>query len=149
MSTERSMRAAKIVSPQTWSLEDVPVPEPGEGECRVVETVGGSADTLLGACDAVRPGGAVSVLGLFDRLPDLQPFPMLLKECTLAWSNCYCHPSKEKADFSVAAGLIDAERELLGRLATHRVPLDEVGRAFGLAADKSSGAVKVTVHPWA
>lgn len=114
----------------------------------VVETVGGTADTLLGACSAVRPGGAISVLGLFDRLPDLQPFPMLLKECTLAWSNCYALGTRGgRADFDVAAGLIDTERERLARLATHQLPLADVARGFALAADKREGVVKVTMHP--
>ena len=38
----------------------------------VVETVGGSANTLEAACVAARPGGTVSVLGLFMTSPTIQ-----------------------------------------------------------------------------
>ena len=113
----------------------------------VVETVGGSADTLRAACAAVRPGGRVSVLGLFDSSPTLEPFMLLLKEGTLCWSNCYAHPTKDDADFATAVKLLDDERELLARMATHQLPIDDIGEAFRLAGDKSSGAVKVHVRP--
>jgi threonine dehydrogenase-like Zn-dependent dehydrogenase len=113
----------------------------------VVETVGGSAETVRDACAAVRPGGSVSVLGVFNRSPTLEPFRMLLKECTLSWSNCYCHPSKDTADFARAAALIDTEREVLDRITTHQLPLERVADAFALADDKKSGAVKVTLQP--
>ena len=67
-----------------------------------------------------------------------------LKELTLAWSNCYEHPHSG-ADFETATRIIDAHRTSLAGVVTHRVALDEVERAFTVAADKSAGAVKVTV----
>jgi threonine dehydrogenase-like Zn-dependent dehydrogenase len=36
---------------------------------------------------------------------------------------------------------------VFARVLTHQVPLAEIDRAFALADDKSSGAVKVTVTP--
>jgi threonine dehydrogenase-like Zn-dependent dehydrogenase len=112
----------------------------------VVETVGGHADTLRSAAAAVRPGGVVSVLGVFWSAIRLNPFPLLLKEVTLAWSYCYTH-SEETADFADAVELLDAERARAARLATHAVPLDDVERAFTLAGDKQAGVVKVSVTP--
>jgi threonine dehydrogenase-like Zn-dependent dehydrogenase len=109
-----------------------------------VETVGGEADTLLPAVAALRPGGTVSVLGLFAGPLSLDPVQLLLKELTLAWSNCYEHPHSG-ADFETATRIIDAHRTSLAGVVTHRVALDEVERAFTVAADKSAGAVKVTV----
>ncbi|MEE8580650.1 MAG: alcohol dehydrogenase catalytic domain-containing protein [Myxococcota bacterium] len=113
----------------------------------VVETVGGRADTLRAAVAALRPGGTVSVLGLFlDRL-QLEPFPLLLKEANLCWSNCYQQGGDNGADFQTAVRLMDGERERLAQLATHQLPLEQIDQAFRVASDKRAGAVKVSVMP--
>ncbi|MCA9772938.1 MAG: alcohol dehydrogenase catalytic domain-containing protein [Myxococcales bacterium] len=112
----------------------------------VVETVGGHADTLRLASAAVRPGGTVSVLGVFMEKVALDPLPLLLKETTLAWSNCYRqHHGKSRADFADAIDLIAGNREALSLVATHQVPLERVSEAFEIAGNKAAGAVKVTV----
>ncbi|MGH0038202.1 MAG: zinc-dependent alcohol dehydrogenase [Myxococcota bacterium] len=111
----------------------------------VVETVGGRADTLRAACAAIRPGGTVSVLGLFFDTVEVDPFSLLLKEGTLAWSNCYDRQGAGPVDFERAAQLVGDERERLSELLTHRVALEDVDEAYRLAADKRSGAVKVSV----
>jgi threonine dehydrogenase-like Zn-dependent dehydrogenase len=110
----------------------------------VVETVGGEAKTLVAAGAAVAPGGTVSVLGLFMGSAEIDPFPLLLKEVNLQWSNCYSR-SPAQADFQESVQLLQACAEDWSSLLTHSVPLDQIGDAFVLAGDKSSGAVKVTV----
>jgi 2-desacetyl-2-hydroxyethyl bacteriochlorophyllide A dehydrogenase len=110
----------------------------------VVETVGGRADTLAAATAAVRPGGVISVLGLFTGAVRLEPLALFLKEATLVWPNCYGR-GPEGADFARAVALVDALRAELEPLVTHRVPLAEARRAYELAGDKASGAVKVCV----
>jgi len=112
-----------------------------------IETVGGRARTLDLAGAAIRPGGRIAVLGLFDGALEVAHWPLLLKEATLAWSSCYAHPAGERADFEVAARLVEDERERLAALCTHSVPLDEAARGFALADDKSTGAIKVTLTP--
>jgi threonine dehydrogenase-like Zn-dependent dehydrogenase len=112
----------------------------------VVETVGGTANTLRAACHAIRPGGVVSVVGLFLQDPGVEPLALFLKEGTLAWSNCY-HRGPGAPDFDEAVRILDAERDMLERLLTHTVPLTEIDRAFSLASDKKSGVIKVTVIP--
>ena len=113
----------------------------------VVESVGGRADTLCAASAAARPGGTISVLGLFTDSPLLSPFPLLLKELTLCWSNCYQRPPGDRGDFELAAEIVDRERESLSQLVTHRLPLGEVTEAFGLAADKRQETIKVSIVP--
>jgi len=110
----------------------------------VIETVGGSADTLRSAGAALAPGGTVSVLGVFMGAVSLDAFPLLLKEATLAWSNCYAQ-GPGRPDFERAIALLAAERERLAPLLTHQRPLAEIEDAFALASDKRAGAVKVTV----
>lgn len=112
----------------------------------VVETVGGSADTLRAAALAMRPGGTVSVLGVFLGDVALPSLPLLVKEGTLRWSNCYQHTGTG-SDFADAVALLTAEREALAALATASVGLDEISRGFEIASDKKAGAVKVTVRP--
>ena len=112
-----------------------------------IETVGGSANTLQAACAAVRPGGHVSVLGLFQEDITLPGRRLVLSELTISGSNCYSRPPRTDSDFRVAADLVNEERERLGLLISDRRPLSDVDRAFALAADKTRGAIKVTVQP--
>lgn len=115
----------------------------------VVETVGGDADTLNAAAAAVCPGGTVSVVGIFMGPVTLHALPLLMKESTLAWSNCYAHPHEGHAgaDFETAVEIVAARRDALAEMNTHGVPLDEIERAFAVASDKKGGTVKVTVLP--
>lgn len=113
----------------------------------VLETVGGRADTLRAAAAAARPGGAVSVVGVFFGTLALDPMPLLLKELTLAWSYCYGEDPAHGADFAEAVDVVAAARDALAPLVTHSVPLAEVERGFALAADRKAGAVKVSVVP--
>jgi len=115
----------------------------------VVETVGGTADTLRTAGAALAPGGTVAVLGVFLGAATIDPYPLFMKEGALVWSNCYARASQNhpRADFDDAVALVDAERERLARILTHSVPLGDTPRGFALAADKKAGAVKVTVLP--
>ena len=112
----------------------------------VVETVGGSADTLLAGAAAVRPAGSVSVLGVFMGRVELDPLPLLMKEVTLAWSYCY-HRCEGGADFADAVDVLAGARDQAALLNTHAVPLAEAARAFDLAEDRKAGAVKVSVLP--
>jgi threonine dehydrogenase-like Zn-dependent dehydrogenase len=72
--------------------------------------------------------------------------PLLVKEGSLHWSNCYDHAG-ERADFAEAVALLAAEQRALAALTTRQVPLSDISRGFALAADKRAGAVKVTVLP--
>jgi threonine dehydrogenase-like Zn-dependent dehydrogenase len=113
----------------------------------VVETVGGRADTLRVAGAAVRPGGVVSVVGLFLGAMPLDPLALMMKEVTLAWSYCYGRDPAGRSDFADAVDAIAAQRDALAPLVTHRMPLDRVGEAFRVAGDRRAGAVKVSLSP--
>jgi threonine dehydrogenase-like Zn-dependent dehydrogenase len=113
----------------------------------VVETVGGGANTIADACSAIKPGGRVSVLGIFMSSPVIDPVSLLMREGSLCWASCYARPVGKRPDFARAASLVEDERERLALLATHELPLSEIGRAFELASKRKSGAVKVSVIP--
>jgi len=144
----REMGAQRVLSEEEASKQALArLTRGGSDFDLVVETVGGSATTLSDACSAIKPGGSVSVLGVFMSSPVLDPFTLLMREGTLCWSNCYARPQGKRPDFARAASLVEDERERLALLATHELPLSEIGRAFELASDRKAGAVKVSVMP--
>ena len=112
----------------------------------VIETVGGSADTLNEAVQHVRPGGTVAVLGVFSTMPILNALFLLMKEVRIVGSLTYGRPDPQ-ADFDIALHLLSADPERYRQLITHRVPLADVARGFTLAGDKRAGSIKVAVVP--
>ena len=111
----------------------------------VLETVGGTATTLDTAVSVVRRGGAIVILGTFART-EVDLFAAALKEITLLPSYAYA-TSDGVPDFARAADTIAELRDVLPAVVTHQLPLADVARAFDIAADKSTGAVKVTLTP--
>lgn len=142
----RELGAARVLTESEATPEALAQRGRGTDFDLVVESVG-RGDTLRAAGAALRPGGTVSVLGVFFEPVEVEPMPLFLKEARLVWSNCYHRRSGDDADFALAAGLVDSERERLARLVTHRLPLDGIARAFEVASDKRAGAIKVSVAP--
>jgi threonine dehydrogenase-like Zn-dependent dehydrogenase len=142
----RALGASRVLTEEQASPESLSASGGEAAIDLVIETVGGSADTLRAAAAAIRPGGAISVLGVFMGDVTLPALPLLVKEGSLAWSNCYEH-SARGSDFEDAVELLMAERSALSALTTHAVSLDEIARGFEIASDKRAGAVKVTVRP--
>jgi 2-desacetyl-2-hydroxyethyl bacteriochlorophyllide A dehydrogenase len=118
-------------------LEDIDV---------VVETVGGTAPTLAQALGIVRPGGRISVLGLFTQPAQINALGLMLKEARIVGGITYCRPGMQ-SDFDVALGILSAEPERARALITHRFALDDASEAFRTASDKSSGCLKVQLSP--
>jgi len=52
-----------------------------------------------------------------------------------------------QSDFDVALRILEGERDRARALITHRYPLDQAAEAFATASDKSSGSIKVQLHP--
>jgi L-iditol 2-dehydrogenase len=112
----------------------------------VIESVGGTADTISDAIRVVGRGGRIVMLGAFGepKLVDLQR--MMMKEVALLASYCYGRGDRE-AEFVTAARLTGRWTDELAALTTHQFPLEQVRHAFDTAEDKSSGAIKVTLVP--
>jgi len=111
----------------------------------VLETVGGTADTLDTAISVARRGGVVVILGTFPRR-EVDLFAAALKEVTLVPSYAYARSDGE-SDWARAAAAVADLRDVLPAVVTHHVPLADVATAFAIAADKSTGAIKVAVTP--
>jgi Threonine dehydrogenase and related Zn-dependent dehydrogenases len=110
----------------------------------VVETVGGQAQTLTQALGIVRPGGRISVLGVFTQPATLNALVLVLKEVTIVGGITYCHPGL-RSDFDVALGILRDNPDRARAIITHRFPLAEAAKAFATAADKSTKSLKVQV----
>lgn len=111
----------------------------------VIETVGGLSGTLTEAIRAARPGGRVVVLGLFDENPPFEPNRALAKELSFHWSNCYHTRNGLRSDFARATALLVDHHPKLRQLITHKLPLEEITRAFAIANDKREGVGKLVV----
>ena len=111
----------------------------------VVETVGGSADTLRAAVESVRPGGTVVVLGIFTTPQVIPALDVVSKEVRLVGSVTYGCAGR-RADFEIALGILATESRTVRQLVTHSQPLEAIQEAFETAANKGRGALKVTVR---
>ncbi len=110
----------------------------------VVDCAGtqGSADL---AVRAVRSGGVVSLVGT-HWAPVALPMSLQMKEVTLVPSFTYGEHGGVD-EFETAMAVLGSTPQLAGTLITHRLGLDDAVKGFALAADATSGAIKVTLHP--
>jgi threonine dehydrogenase-like Zn-dependent dehydrogenase len=111
----------------------------------VVETVGGHGETLNQAIAIAQAGGRVSVLGIFTSRAEVNLTVGVLKEVALLGGITYGRPASQ-SDFELALAIAAKHSDEMRRVITHRVPLDEIERGFGIAADKSQQLIKVTVE---
>lgn len=112
----------------------------------VLETVGGTGETLNEAIQSVRPGGTVVVLGVFFSQPPCDALFLMLKEVRVVGSITYGRAGP-RADFTIALQLLASNAAVVNDLVTHRFGLERIGEAFDAAADKRRGAIKVAVLP--
>ena len=88
----------------------------------------------------------MGVLGVFP--PDVQWPQMLcfMKEVRSVPALGYCKHDGGR-DFDDAAILLASTPHLVDALVTHRFPIDDAPEAFRVAADKSTGALRVVLEP--
>ena len=115
----------------------------GLGMDVVIETIGGAQAFNESTAIIRKRGTVVLVAGYFKEL-EVNLGRIVWSEAIITGSNCYGY-SGMQTDFQAAIDLITAGRLPLTKLVTHRYPLDDIEEAFRIAADKSSGAVKVHV----
>jgi threonine dehydrogenase-like Zn-dependent dehydrogenase len=116
-------------------------PARDDGGYAVVVDAAGTESSASAAVDLVAPGGTVAMLGTW-----WDPTPLdtrwQLKEVTLVPRITYGHE-----DFLGAAALLASVPALREVMVTHRFSLEDAATAFRTAADRSTGAIKVLLHP--
>jgi L-iditol 2-dehydrogenase len=109
-----------------------------EGVDCVIETAG-TPEAVNHALELVRPGGRIVLTGLPHAPTAVSFLSVVRREVTITGSMIY------QDEFAEAMRLVAAGRVRTAPLITHRVPLDEIARAF--AAHEEPTAIKVAVVP--
>jgi threonine dehydrogenase-like Zn-dependent dehydrogenase len=117
----------------------------GGGGYDVVLDAAGTQSSMERAFELVRPGGTIGVLGTYwDPVSLGVAFQM--KEVTLVPAFAYGH-HHGVSEFEEAVRLLAGLPGLADTVITHRFPLDDATEAFRVAGDRSTGAIKVVLHP--
>jgi threonine dehydrogenase-like Zn-dependent dehydrogenase len=111
----------------------------------IVLDAAGTQSSLDQAVARVRPGGTIGVLASFWE-PVTIGMALLMNEVALVPAFTYGH-HHEVSEFEEAVAVLDAAPRLAETVITHRFPLDDAAEAFRVAADRTSGAIKVVVVP--
>jgi len=119
---------------------------PAEGRYDVVIEAAGTSSAFAQAARLARVRGTVAILGTYWEDLTAPGMPLTTKELDIVACFAYSHRggSREVED---AAGLLAVVPELAPAMITHRCPLDDAAEAFRVAADRSAGAIKVTLEP--
>ncbi len=119
-------------------------PSEGSGYDIVLDAAGtqGSFDR---AVSLARPGGTIGVLATFWDPVVIGP-ALLMREITLVPAFTYGH-HHGISEFEDAVRLLDATPDIPAALITHHFSLDDAAQAFLVAADRSTDAIKVVLHP--
>lgn len=116
------------------------------GDYDVVLDAAGSGSALNRAIELARPGGTMVVLGTYEADVAWPQHECFLKELRTVPSLGYCRHNGRR-DFDCAAEMLAGNPEIAESLITHRFPIDDAAEAFRVAADKSTGALRVVLEP--
>jgi 2-desacetyl-2-hydroxyethyl bacteriochlorophyllide A dehydrogenase len=116
------------------------------GTYDVVVEAAGSLESLARCGELVAPGGTIVVLGVHFGPVQLDWMPLFNKEARVIPSLGYCaHDGVREMD--EAAAMLAEDPEIAQTVITHRFPLEDAEEAFQIAADRSSGAIRVVLEP--
>jgi L-iditol 2-dehydrogenase len=139
--TARRLGAHRLVDPEREDLAQVVRDLTQEaGADAVIECVGGQA-TAQEAVGLAGPGARVVLFGVApeaDRVA-VSPYDLYRREITITGS--FVNPFTQAA----ALALLQSGRVKVAELITHRLPLDELARAFALI--ESREATKIVIEP--
>jgi 2-desacetyl-2-hydroxyethyl bacteriochlorophyllide A dehydrogenase len=116
------------------------------GRYDVTVDAAGTESAVAQAVRSCRPGGTVLISGTYWGDVTMPGMAIQLKELRILPVVYYGHHGGEREIEAAARALVDLP-DLAGALVTHRFPLDDAAEAFRVAADKSSGAIKVLLEP--
>jgi 2-desacetyl-2-hydroxyethyl bacteriochlorophyllide A dehydrogenase len=119
---------------------------PVKDQYDIVFEAAGSASGLHRAVELTRPGGTLVVLGVYDSDVVWPHGECFIKEIRTIPSMAFCR-YEGGSDYHSAAMMLAQRPELAQSLITHRFPIEDAAEAFRVAADKSSGALRVVLEP--
>jgi alcohol dehydrogenase len=113
----------------------------GRGADATIEAVG-IKPTFDLALDAVRPGGNVSILGVFEETMELNMPKLWIKNINVSMGLVQANHQPEIIDL-IKRGKLD-----LRFLATHRKPLNDIIEGYDVFGKKKDGCMKWLVTPY-
>ncbi len=120
-----------------------------DSEYDVVVDAAGTSSSIARSLQLLRPGGTMVVVS-----SQWEPveFPMFFAsgEPTIVTANMHGPGTSAQGgttDMQESARLLAAMPEVAEAMITHRFPLDQAPQAFAVAADRSSGSIKVVLEP--
>ncbi len=117
-----------------------------DGDYDVVFECAGTGDALARSVELMRPGGTISVPGIYWQDVALAGLAFCFKQLTLSPVTLYGRTAGGR-DVDAAAALLASNHEIAATLITHRFALDDASAAFAAAGDRKSGAIKVVLEP--
>jgi 2-desacetyl-2-hydroxyethyl bacteriochlorophyllide A dehydrogenase len=117
----------------------------GDGYDVVIEAAG-TVSGIERSVELARREGTVLLLGVYWDGMTWPGFAVLEKQLQITASVTYGRNAAGR-DIDAAVALLAGAPELASAVITHRFPLDEAHRAFEVAADRASGAIKVVLEP--
>ena len=112
----------------------------------VVLDAAGTGSALQRTVELTRPGGTMVVLGVYEPEVVWPQHECFIKEIRVVPSMAFCHHDG-RSDYLSAAQMLAQTPDLTASLITHRFPIDDAPEAFRVAADKSTGALRVVLEP--
>ncbi len=122
-------------------LEEVKKLTNGRGADRCIEAVG-STPTFKIALEAVRPGGNVSVIGVFEKSFELEMNRLWIKNIKISMGLV----NANRIPFLI--DLIKAGKLNMKPLITHRAPLNDILKGYDVFGGKKDNCVKWVVTPY-
>jgi threonine dehydrogenase-like Zn-dependent dehydrogenase len=116
------------------------------GHYDVVIEAAGSESALASAVDLAKPSAQVVIPGIYWGPVALPGLTMCLKQVSLCPTTLYGRHAGGR-DVDNAAALLATTPDLAPTIVTHRFPLEAATEAFGVAASRSAGAIKVILEP--
>jgi threonine dehydrogenase-like Zn-dependent dehydrogenase len=112
----------------------------------VVIEASGTASGFDDAVKRCRRGGALVLVSTTWEPISISFLSAQMRELTIVPAFVYGEAHGER-EFDTAVKVLAAHPEIATALITHRFGLDDAPQAFGVAADRAHGAIKVVLHP--
>jgi threonine dehydrogenase-like Zn-dependent dehydrogenase len=117
------------------------------GLYEVVVEAAGTEESLARCAELVAPRGTIVVLGVHTGATVSLPWhTVFMREASVVPSLGYCAHDGRKEMTDVAAMLAE-DPDIVRTVITHRFQLEDAAEAFRVAADRSSGAIRVVLEP--
>ncbi|KAI9018902.1 alcohol dehydrogenase GroES domain-containing protein [Hyaloraphidium curvatum] len=122
-----------------------PVKEAGKNAADVsFDCIGGSQEVFDACIRATRPGGSLVELGDMA-IPITVNAMIMVREIKFIPSIAHNY-NRDMDEFVEAAELLKRKPAIYDAVVTHRFPIHEGPKAFEVAADKTTGAIKVQLY---